>query len=189
MLAKITAINGLLWLHQHNYIHGDIYNNNIFQLGSKYVIADFDKSFKSNNIKNKLNEISQFFGKLSKTFIEPFSDLIVRSPGNAKLYFKYEPSLTSVLNTCIRTSKSILRFAKEDEKSLQNITTCNALLNEIDSVMASNELMKQLYDMYVSALYQISTQYLAHGLMRKKPKRTRTKRVKRAKRTRTKKLA
>ncbi len=182
MQSKISVINGLLWLHEHDYIHGDIYNNNIFHLGTEYVIADFDKSFKSNRIKDKLNEISQYFGKLSPQIIKPFSNLFFYIPGDKRPYLKYEFRLITALEQCVRTAKSVLRYIKDDQESLQNISTCEALLVEVNTILESSELMNPLYNMYVDALYQIVNTNAAHGI--KKQSRKKNKKLKKLRKTR-----
>lgn len=183
MQSKISVINGLLWMHEHDYVHGDIYDNNIFQLGTEYVIADFDKSGKTNQVSNKLDEVSRFFAKLADSIIQPFSELFIYTPGNKRPYLKYEPRLYNVLELCIRTAKSVLRFAKGDQESLQNIETCEALLAEVNAVMKSTELMKQLYDKYIDALSQIAKQNMARGTKKSRKKNKKIRKMKKSRKT------
>jgi len=190
--AKIQVIESLLWMHNHDYIHSDIYNNNIFQLGGIYVIGDFDRSVHSNNIIFKFNEITRFFKTLPSSITGQFSNLLLTIPGISQKYIKCEPSLIGFIMQSIRTQQYILTKYKNNESLLEDVNEklafYESLLKESNTILESPELMQQLYEEFVRAFHEITHKYDGksggrHRRLKKNKKTRKTRKTKKTKKT------
>ena len=143
--AKIEVIKPLLWMHRHNYIHGDIYNNNIFRLGSIYVIGDFDRTIYSDDTKIKSTELSMFLERIPDKYTSQFNHLFITIPGySPRLYLKGGASVIGILLDQIRGNERLL-VTHSDNKSMvehaeNKLTQYRSLLDEMETIRTSGEL-------------------------------------------------
>ena len=93
--AKIEVIPSLLWMHNHNYIHNDIYNNNIFKLGSIHVIGDFDRTIHSDDTKIKITELSMFLEYIPNILFK----FVEKDINYVKYFFKESTKILDFLQT------------------------------------------------------------------------------------------
>ena len=159
--SKIQVIDSLLWMHKHNYVHLDIYNNNIFKLGNHAVIGDFDRSEYSSDISIKFQDISHFYAWLPKNKITLFKNLLVSilNGGKQVQYIKCEDKLLGILETNIQAQVRIKERFKDPESQIEadrNIATYQRVLQKCNDIIENPILTQKLYTEFEHAMIDIS---------------------------------
>ena len=114
--VSVELFQSLLWLHAHNFIHGDIRNNNIFLLSSDShpVIGDFDRTEQTTtNFKIKRAELLSLYPMGALEFSRTKDGPIVTGMnGPFDLYTEGE----NVLKVAVRQLEGVIRYTSgEDE--------------------------------------------------------------------------
>lgn len=159
--SKIHVIDSLLWMHEHDYVHLDIYNNNIFKLGDVAVIGDFDRSAHSSDIFIKFQDLSHFYAWLPKVKINLFKHLLVTilNGGRQVQYIKCEDKLLGILATNIETERRFKEKFKDPASQIEadaNIATYEKILTECNTILESPRLIAKLYEEFKNAMIDIS---------------------------------
>lgn len=141
--AKIEVIPSLLWMHAHNYNHGDIYNNNIFRLGSIHVIGDFDTT--THHTKIKTSELSRFLECIPDKYTSQFNHLYITIPGDSpRLYLKGGTGIIGRLGVLIRGNERLLETHSDNKSMVEhaenNLAQYRSLLDEMETIRTSPEL-------------------------------------------------
>jgi len=175
--SKIQVIDSLLWMHSHNYVHLDIYNNNMFKLGTIMVIADFGTSAHTDDITIKFQEISHFYDVLPKTKTSKFKNLFttILNGGKQVEYSKCGDKLIGILDRNIDSSiRQMDKYNHNPELRLEyerDLTTYRKISDECNTILGSPELLSGLYDEYVIALNEIKLTGLGIIKSKRKSKR------------------
>jgi hypothetical protein len=159
--SKIQVIDSLLWMHRHNYVHLDLYNNNIFRLGEDAVIGDFDRSAHSADITIKFQDLSHFYAWLPKPKIGLFKHLLITIPNGGKQiqYIKCEDKLMGVLETNIQSQLRLKERYKNPEMQLEvdkNIAMYREHLDDCNRILESPVLTRKIYKEFKNAMIDIS---------------------------------
>ena len=160
--SKIQVIEPLLWMHKHDYVHLDIYNNNIFQLGDTAVIGDFDRSAHTADPIIKFQDLTHFYGWLPKTKITLFKHLTttVLNNGHQMQCVKCEDKLLGILERNIKTERMFKNKFKDPTSQLDadaNIAKYTAMLDECNAILTSPRLTSALYIEFSNAMKDISS--------------------------------
>ena len=160
--SRIEVIDGILWMHRHNYVHNDLYNNNIFKLGTHSVIGDFDRSKYTEDIFIKYQDITHFYAWLPKNKIKLFKHLLVTIPnkGRSVDFIIGEDKLISTLEINLISENKMKEKYKDPET--QRLTTANieiltAVQEQCDEIAHSHVITEQFYHQFEQAMIEIST--------------------------------
>jgi len=160
--SKIQVIEPLLWMHEHDYVHLDIYNNNIFQVGETAVIGDFDRSAHTSDPIIKFQDLTHFYGWLPKTKITLFKHLTttILNNGHQMQCVKCEDKLIGILERNIKTERMFKNKFKDPASQLDadtNIAKYTAMLDECNTILTSTHLTRTLYTEFSNAMKDISS--------------------------------
>ena len=111
--VSAELFHSLLWLHAHDFMHGDIRNNNIFLLpGSHAVIGDFDRTVHTTtNFKVKRSELLSLYPMGASVFSKTKDGPIMGGMnGPFDLYTDGE----SVLKLALRQLEAAIRYARDE---------------------------------------------------------------------------
>ena len=115
------CINNVLWLHKHGYSHGDLLNNNLFIIGSQYVLGDFESIYKPKVPVTFLEELirlspSMILHKLNKKYIIDIPELKIdghKYKVSYRTYIKYDFHISPVIKHLIHRQNTIMRLCKK----------------------------------------------------------------------------
>ena len=159
--SRIEVIDSLLWMHKHNYVHQDIYNNNIFKLGTDYVIGDFDRSIHTADILMKFQDLTHFYAWLPKAKIGLFKHLLVTAlnGGRQVEFIQCEDKLIGILEKNLQVQKTLKEKFKDPVSQLdadKNIAMYQQTLDECNAILESPVLTRKKYKEFVNAMIDIS---------------------------------